>query len=109
MKNSLKLTLICVAALTIICSPFTATADNHVTSWNPGEKIEGPWLWMIASTGVNGGAAAATSGIDYLAAVSGGSVTEQMMLSRSGSTGFWCATIQLTGVLTIIESPSLLP
>ena len=43
----------------------------------PGPKIEGPWLWMMAPTGKIGGAKAAASGIDWLAEVSGGSVTEQ--------------------------------
>ena len=40
-----------------------------------GEKIVGPWLWMIAATGDNA-YAAVNSGIDYLAEASGGVVTE---------------------------------
>ncbi len=40
-----------------------------------GDKIVGPWLWMIAATGDNAHAAV-NSGIDYLAQASGGVVTE---------------------------------
>ena len=40
-----------------------------------GDKIVGPWLWMIAATGVDAHTAV-NSGIDYLAEVSSGVVTE---------------------------------
>ena len=48
---------------------------------NPGftpdaPKIEGPWLWVIASTDGMSGSEAAASGRDFLAEVSGGEVTE---------------------------------
>ena len=46
-----------------------------------GPKIEGPWVWMIVPTGVDG-SAAATSGIDYLAEASGGAVTEQQVATN---------------------------
>ena len=60
------------------------TIPDFRTDSNPGHgiigsgspKIVGPWLWMIASTGNTGGAAAANTNIDYLAQVSGGLVTE---------------------------------
>ena len=39
-------------------------------------KIEGPWLWVIAPTGGRGGSGAAKSGIDFLAQMSKGTVTE---------------------------------
>ena len=52
-----------------------------------GPKIEGPWLWMIASTGEIGGKAAALSGKDWLAAASGGSVTEQQIAMNGATAG----------------------
>ena len=48
-------------------------------------KITGPWLWMIASTGERGGANAATSGIDFLAQMSDGAVTE-LKIATNGAT-----------------------
>ena len=53
---------------------------------NPGPKIEGPWLWMIAPTG-RGGEQAAVSGIDFLAQASGGAVTEQQILTKGATLG----------------------
>ena len=50
-------------------------------------KIEGPWLWMIASTGQQGGRAAAISGKDYLAAASGGAVKEQRIAKNGVKAG----------------------
>ena len=44
-----------------------------------GPKIEGPWLWMIVSTGRKAGARAATSGKDYLSVATKGSVTEEQI------------------------------
>ena len=48
---------------------------------NPGftqnvPKIEGPWLWVIAPTEGMSGSKAAASGKDFLAQISGGTVTE---------------------------------
>ena len=61
---------------------------------NPGsilvrgrKKIEGPWLWMIAPTGERGGANAATSGIDFLAQMSGGAVTESKIATNGATEG----------------------
>ena len=42
-----------------------------------GPKIEGPWLWMLTSTGGLGGASAATAAVDFLAVASDGNVKEQ--------------------------------
>ena len=59
---------------------------------NPGSllrgvsKIVGPWLWMIAPTGERGGANASASGIDFLAQMSGGTVTE-LKIATNGATG----------------------
>ena len=50
-----------------------------------GKKIEGPWLWVIASTGESGGASAAASGIDFLSQMSGGAVTE-LEIATNGAT-----------------------
>ena len=52
-----------------------------------GPKIEGPWLWMIVPTGDKGGPAAAASGIDWLAEVSGGAVTEQQIAKNGAVVG----------------------
>ena len=52
-----------------------------------GPKIEGPWLWMIVPTGEPGGAAAATSGKDYLAAASKGTVTEKRIATNGATPG----------------------
>ena len=61
---------------------------------NPGsilvrgrEKIEGPWLWMIAPTGERGGTNAATSGIDFLSQMSGGAVTESKIATNGATEG----------------------
>ena len=48
-------------------------------------KITGPWLWMVASTGNNGGASAARSGVDFLARASDGEVTE-LKVATDGTT-----------------------
>ena len=52
-----------------------------------GKKIEGPWLWIIASTGETGGASAATSGIDFLAQISSGTVTEPEIAANGAIEG----------------------
>ena len=61
---------------------------------NPGSiltrgsnKIVGPWLWMIAPTGERGGANAASSGIDFLAQRSGGTVTESKIATNGAIEG----------------------
>ena len=50
-------------------------------------KITGPWLWMIAPTGERGGANAATSGIDFLAQMSDGAVTELKVATNGATEG----------------------
>ena len=52
-----------------------------------GPKLEGPWVWMIASTERNLGTKAASSGKDWLAAASGGSVTEQQIVTHGAIVG----------------------
>ena len=52
-----------------------------------GPKIEGPWLWMIAPTDGNLGSDAAGSGRDWLAAASGGSVTERHIAMNGAMAG----------------------
>ena len=47
---------------------------------NP-DKIEGPWLWVIAPTAANQGGANSTD-VDSLDAASGGDVTEEDILKR---------------------------
>ena len=71
--------------------------DNLISDFSPlaglpkilrfrgGPKIEGPWLWVIAPTGGRSGAGAASSGIDFLAKISGGAVTE-LMVATDGTT-----------------------
>ena len=58
---------------------------NISVLFHKGTKIVGPWLWMIASTGERGGANAAASGIDFLAQVSSGAVTE-LKIATNGTT-----------------------
>ena len=48
-------------------------------------KITKSWLWMIVSTGNNGGARAAQSGVDFLARASDGEVTE-LKVATDGAT-----------------------
>lgn len=52
-----------------------------------GPKIEGPWLWMLTSTGNLGGASAAASGIDYLSVASNGSISEQHIATAGAREG----------------------
>ena len=58
--------------------------DFHPTA---GPKIEGPWLWMIVPTGRQGGAAAATSGKDYLSVATNGAVTEVQIATKGATVG----------------------
>ena len=64
---------------------------NLRISGNPGftggGKITGPWLWMIAPTGNRGGAAAAQSGVDFLALASNGKVTELKVATNGATEG----------------------
>ena len=66
---------------------------NMILHENPGvqrlgsPKITGPWLWMIVSTGESGGSGASASGIDYLAQVSDGTVTEQQVAMEGATDG----------------------
>ena len=53
----------------------------------PGPKIEGPWLWTIVSTDWRGGAAAASSGIDYIAEATDDSVTEIEIATNGATAG----------------------
>lgn len=53
----------------------------------PGPKIEGPWLWTIASTGRSGGAQSAASGVDWLSLTSRGSVTEKQVATNGVTAG----------------------
>ena len=61
------------------------------TDGNPGlsgrKKITGPWLWMIVPTGNRGGAAAARSGVDFLALASNEKVTELKIATNGAAEG----------------------
>lgn len=71
--------------------------DNLISDFSPlaglpkilrfrgGPKIEGPWLWIIAPTDGRSGSNAAASGIDFLAQISGGAVTE-LKVATDGAT-----------------------
>ena len=52
-----------------------------------GPKIEGPWLWMLTSTGELGGASAAASGVDYLALAADNRVREQDIATTGAREG----------------------
>lgn len=64
---------------------FIKVAGNPGFSTIVGEKIEGPWLWVILPTGGGGGASAAVSGIDFLALMSNHTVTE-LKVATNGAT-----------------------
>ena len=51
-----------------------------------GEKIVGPWLWVIVPTGTSG-ADAAASGTDFLSGISNGSVTEVEVATNGAIAG----------------------
>ena len=73
--------------------------DNVISDFSPlaglpkilrfrgGPKIEGPWLWVIAPTDRRSGSSAAASGIDFLAQMSGGTVTESMVATDGATEG----------------------
>ena len=52
-----------------------------------GPKIEGPWLWVIAPIGDRTGKEAAASGVDFLAEISGGDVTELEVATKGAVEG----------------------
>lgn len=59
---------------------------------NPGftpaaPKIEGPWLWVIASTDGMSGSEAAASGRDFLSKISDGEVTELAVATEGAMAG----------------------
>jgi len=53
----------------------------------PAPKIEGPWLWVIASTEGKAGSSAAASETDFLAHSSGGAVTELEIATQGATEG----------------------
>ena len=65
----------------------TEAVDNSSIGPGPGPKIEGPWLWMIASTEGKSGPDAASSTKDWLAAASGGTVTEKQIATHGAIVG----------------------
>ena len=67
-------------------------SENNVVPFlrTDGTKIEGPWLWMIASTEGRSGTAAADSGIDFLAQVSNGATTEIKIATEGTMPGDVC-------------------
>ena len=63
-------------------------SDNNIATFvKGGPKIEGPWLWMIAPTDGRSGGNAANSGIDFLAQISGGTVTEAQIAADGAING----------------------
>ena len=60
---------------------------NPDNTLKPGPKIEGPWLWVIVPTGDMGETGAAASGIDFLAEMSGGSITELKVATNGAIEG----------------------
>ncbi len=60
---------------------------NSDNTLKPGPKIEGPWLWVIVPTGDMGETGAAASGIDFLAEMSGGSITELKVATKGAIEG----------------------
>ena len=75
--------------LTVTVDYFRATTDatELAQQIQAGPKIEGPWLWMIAPIGDRRGEEAVTSGIDFLAEASNGSVTETAIATEGASAG----------------------
>ena len=60
--------------------------DSNVLTQGAGEKIVGPWLWVIAPTG-NSGAGAAASDRDFLSEISDGAVTELEIATNGATVG----------------------
>ena len=73
-------------SLTVTFHNFLVTTDatELANQAQPGPKIEGPWLWTIVPTGDNDGV---RSGIDFLAEVSNGSVTETAIATAGARAG----------------------
>ena len=72
------------------CDPKIIDAEdlaNISTTWRPGPKIEGPWLWMIASTSGYSGQETICSEKDWLAEASGGTVTEKEITINGATAG----------------------
>ncbi len=61
-------------------------SDGALAQEISGEKIVGPWLWVIAPTGKSG-ADAAASGIDFLSEISDGAVTEAKIATEGATAG----------------------
>ena len=62
--------------------------ETEVAELPVGPKIEGPWLWMLVPTGMDGSEAASGDvGIDYLAEASGGTVTETDIATEGARSG----------------------
>ena len=71
-----------------LISDFSPLADlPKIPRFRGGAKIEGPWLWVIAPTDGISGAGAAASGIDFLAQISGGDVTELKVATEGATEG----------------------
>ena len=76
-----------LASLTNLSDVDFSSSEAGIGFTTAGPKIEGPWLWMIVSTGRKSGAAAAASGKDWLAAASRGSVTEAQIATNGAAVG----------------------
>ena len=69
-----------------LISDFSPLAGlSKIPRFRGGPKIEGPWLWVIAPTDGRSGSSAAASGIDFLAQMSDGAVTE-LKVATDGAT-----------------------
>ncbi len=64
-------------------------SENNIVPFfrTDGTKIEGPWLWMIVPTDGLEPVTATTSGIDFLAQISGGTVTENAIATEGAIDG----------------------
>ncbi|RKU25555.1 hypothetical protein C6499_14785 [Candidatus Poribacteria bacterium] len=78
--------------------------NNPGSSLQGGPKIEGPWLWMIAPTDEGPTYLDVRSGIDFLAQISSGTVTETQIATdgaingtRVGTKAWTSAKISPTG------------
>ncbi|MDE0636650.1 MAG: leucine-rich repeat domain-containing protein [Candidatus Poribacteria bacterium] len=74
------------SALTVL-PPQTLIRTEGNPALSGRESITGPWLWMIVPTGNTGGAAAARSGVDFLAQASDGKVTELKVATNGATEG----------------------
>ena len=62
-------------------------SENNPGALQGGPKIEGPWLWMIAPTDGKPTHTVVRSGIDFLAQISGGTVTETQIATEGAISG----------------------